>query len=162
MSSTSHNTWTLFPSNEAASKTLEEHFNNNIAVEILRAENKDDVNTQLVDANNWAITFPPKLEQLVFPMELVFAIGTATPIKTHSQATLEVVKKSIEMMVGNGYPEPGMSIFDTVDESSEDMMSKAMECRAFYLLDTKSAATHWQFIETVLGNFYFLNLKQLL
>lgn len=56
-------------------------------------------------------------------------------------------------MVGSGYPEPGMSIFNTVNESSEDLMSKAMECRAFYLLDTKSAATHRKFIETVLGNF---------
>lgn len=82
MSSTSQNTWTLFPSNEAASKTLEKHFNNNIAVEIL-AENGDDVNTQLVDANYWAVTFPKKPELLVFPMEIVFALGTATPINTH-------------------------------------------------------------------------------
>eukprot|EP00918_Siedleckia_nematoides_P001646 GHVU01003868.1.p1 GENE.GHVU01003868.1~~GHVU01003868.1.p1 ORF type:complete len:899 (+),score=75.25 GHVU01003868.1:156-2852(+) len=129
---------------------LAEHFRDQPNVHILSPEDHGcNTMNELARSTYWLV---PKLEATnltTFPLELVFAVGTATPIKT--SAPINDLKTAMKEIMED--PNTAVLAFEDATAYPEKLqhLEAAKECQLSYLIDTTSAGTQRKMIERILG-----------
>ena len=86
----------------------------------------------------------------LFPMEMLLAIGTATPVKAAVEQNILLLSFK-EIM--EDITDPAISSLHSPPDSSdkEQLLAKAQRFQRNYLLDIRSAETHRRLLERILG-----------
>lgn len=142
--------WKIVTPNRNTQDRLSQHFQQQEYVEILCPSNEiEERDFYKSTSTYWLL---PECEescgQITYPMELVLAIGKATPIKT----TMSIQDLTAKLSTVMQSPNPGIC---TLDDPSPDMkhalQEKAKQLLLNYLKDTLSAETHRNLVACVLG-----------
>ena len=107
----------------------------------------------ICDATYWAL--PSLMQQHLSRLDIVLAVGSGTPILSHlsKEELINELKRYMDVPEELGNDITFGNLSDPLDY--EELSASARNVLRHYLLDTKSAQSHKQFITNLLGNSLF-------
>lgn len=152
--------WKIVTSKEDVMENIDKHIddpNNNIKIEYhTRTTLTDLYQEDICNSTYWAM--PSLTQRRLSRLDLVFALGSGIPILTHfsKQELIDEIKEFMNVTDELNHDVEFGSVSSSLDHDS--LHQTARRVLKHYLLDTKAAKTHKQFVETLLGKLYLILL----